>query len=33
LRTPYGDFELSGAEDTPERLRSIIEVDDEYIVI
>lgn len=31
LRTPYGDFELSDTEETPERLKSIIEIDDDYM--
>ena len=31
LRTPYGDFELSDAEPTPDRLKAIIEVDEDYM--
>ena len=31
LRTPYGDFELSDAEETPDRLKAIIEVDEDYM--
>ena len=31
LRTPYGDFELSDAEETPDRLKDIIEIDDDYM--
>ena len=31
LRTPYGEFELSDAEETPDRLRDIIEVDEDYM--
>ena len=31
LRTPYGEFELSDAEEAPERLRSIIEIDEDYM--
>ena len=31
LRTPYGEFELSGAEKAPERLTAIIEVDEDYM--
>ena len=31
LRTPYGQFELSDAEEVPNRLKSIIEIDDDHI--
>lgn len=31
LRTPYGEFELSGTEEAPERLTSILEVDEDYM--
>ena len=31
LRTPYGQFELNDAEETPDRLKSIIEIDEDYM--
>ncbi len=31
LKTPYGEFELSDANEVPERLKSIIEIDEEYM--
>lgn len=31
LKTPYGDFELSDAKEVPERLRSIIEIDEDHM--
>ena len=31
LRTPYGQFDLSDAEEVPNRLKDIIEVDDDYM--
>lgn len=31
LRTPYGEFELSDAQETPDRLKDIIEVDEDYM--
>ena len=31
LRTPYGQFELNDAEEVPDRLKSIIEIDDDYM--
>ena len=31
LRTPYGQFELNDAEEVPNRLKSIIEIDDDYM--
>ena len=31
LKTPYGDFELSDSNEVPERLRSIIEIDEDYM--
>ena len=31
LRTPYGQFELNDAEETPDRLTSIIEIDEDYM--
>ena len=31
LRTPYGEFELSDADEVPARLKSIIEIDEDYM--
>ena len=31
LRTQYGQFELNDAEETPDRLKSIIEIDEDYM--
>ena len=31
LKTPYGDFELTDAEQVPERLKAIIEIDEDYM--
>ena len=31
LRTPYGEFELSDAEEVPGRLKEIIEIDEDYM--
>ena len=31
LKTPYGQFELSDATETPSRLKSIIEIDEDYM--
>ena len=31
LRTPYGQFELNDAEETPNRLKSIIEINEDYM--
>ena len=31
LRTPYGEFELSDAKEVPDRLKTIIEIDEDYM--
>jgi hypothetical protein len=31
LKTPYGDFELTDSEQVPERLKTIIEIDEDYM--
>ena len=31
LRTPYGQFELRNAEEVPNRLKNIIEIDEDYM--
>ena len=31
LSTPYGQFELSDAEEAPDRLKAILEIDDDYM--
>ena len=31
LSTPYGEFQLSDAQDVPDRLKDIIEIDEDYM--
>ena len=31
LRTPYGQFDLNDSEEVPDRLKDIIEIDDDYM--